>query len=314
MSDTIIIPFFPSDTLLLICPFLSFIACLAALIASLSLRLYKDSMGVMSLYIIIADLCFEFPKLIACFGYEKSFHFCNIMLAFSHFGMVSSFFWAAFFAHLLFRVAKTHNVHVSKKYMTLYVVCAVVLPILHTIASMFTDYVEYNPTTRSCIHTMTVGQVDYGYVFYTQLPLVMAILMSLYWYVGTILQLRHVFEKGHDFDLLTLILYPAILIICWTPATIASTMAFFGIRPNPSLVAVFQGLVQLQGFFDALVYGRSKSLFRFIWLCCRKRRSIDQRISQSSEQDSIDTEEALRLSLMRREIRKIDTRSTTEMY
>lgn len=299
-AERIIIPFFPTSITYMICPLFSFTAAGIVLVISLKQRIYKEPLGKMIIFLLLADFLFGSSKVIAYFGYifgqRKSPMICSILNILSHTNLMCSFFWATLFGHAFYVIIDSSRTEVVKKYMKTYFFVAILLPILHSIGTEFTTYTVYDENTNTCIHTVVIGEVDWQYIFFTDTPLFICCCLSLYWYTKTVRRLKGLIANESGKELLTLGLYPAILIVCWGPMLVTSLMLSFGHRLPQWVTSTAQALGQLHGFFDAAVYGGSKKfardLFKGLCRCWEKKKRNE---SESSNHRL--TEDATRLQI-----------------
>ena len=68
-----------------------------------------------------------------------------------------------------------------------------------------------------------------------------------------------------------------IVIVCWLPVGIAQLIHQLGNDPlsQPAYIEVLQAFAYLQGFFDALVYGRSVNMIGMLFRRCKKDSSFN---------------------------------------
>ena len=278
------VAFFSTELQFKICVGLSLSFTLLMLLLSLTSKLYKEILGKMVFLILLADFFFVLPKLIAFFDFRKSYWKCNIMQAISHFGLISSFLWSACFGHALLTLTKRENISDVKNNMTLYISLAVLSPFLSTVISMYTGFVVYLDETNTCVHQVVVGQTDYQYILFTDVPLLLACSFSLFSYICAARDIRRLMSPEYRKEVLTLMVYPGILLLCWLPNLIVNAMLIAGIRTSTTLNTDLQVLAHLQGFLDALVYGGSRNVLEK--MCKPLRRFRRKKNSERSDLDS----------------------------
>mgnify|MGYP000959180366 FL=1 len=278
-------PFFASSVPFVTIVTLSTISTCTILIISITARLYKEPLSKMVFWIIFADFIFCLPKLIILINVQKSFQFCNIIQGISHFGLISSFHWAACFAHGILIALKTREIESLAPYFRHYLFWTIIVPVINTIISMCTEYISYVEETNTCVHYVIQGEVDYEYIFYTGLPLLISCMISLMCYGVVSCRLREILASVPAAGVINLLVFPILLLICWLPNLTTNILIIMGVQVNQTLVSIFQIVGHSQGLLDALVYGGSNKTIRkkLLNMCiCRRPPSI---LTDTSKED-----------------------------
>ena len=249
--------FFPLEITSLIPVFLSAISTGTIVALSLIFKLYKRPLSLMILAINIAHVCFHFSKLsVLIFQPSNDFH-CSILGIINIFGIESSAYWIALFAHAFYIVAKYKNVDAVPQLMKYYVIFAVILPLISAFSSYFEEHFSYSDTKGTCVHRFYPGEFDVWANIYVFIPVWIACISTIVWYKMAINKIAELRRGKAGVDLYVLMIYPCILILCWGPNLIVRAIMQFGGSVNETLNSIALFLVNMQGFFDALVYGKS---------------------------------------------------------
>ena len=229
----------------------------------------------MTFWLILGDFIFFLPKAILGLPIPKSIGFCLISALLVEAGGNSAFFWAPVFAHALYLLAKHKSVIVIEKCWLYYFSFAVVLPIISGIAIIFADYIQYNSKDDKCVHYAYDGEVDWGYVIFAFLPTIIAVFPCILFYILAGCYLRQQLPEEKRIEIFVIGLFPAVLLICWMPILTASIVGYFDVFPPDGLMLAFQTLANLNGFFDALIYGGTfKSLRTLFVKSCFKKVAV----------------------------------------
>lgn len=288
-SNVNYVSFFPNTPFFVICVMISTAVTGILLLISLVAKLYKGPLGTMSFYVLLSDFLFGFPKVIAYFQPPTSFNSCNILQGISHYGLIASFFWAAFFGHAVLSMMKYQDIENLSKYISYYFILGNILPITTTIGSMYTDFIEYLPESNLCVHKVILDELDYQYIIYTSIPLLISCVLSIIWYILAAFRLKQLVEGQSNLDYIGLMLYPAVLLICWLPNLTINTIMQLGRTVDSSVVTGFQILGNSQGIFDSMVYGGSKKIIQKVReqiQKCRRRSNSKETCSNSDPNSS----------------------------
>ena len=159
----------------------------------------------------------------------------------------------------------TYNtIEALQKVMKYYISLAITIPLSISLVAMVLGYTQHSYEKKACVHRQILHQLDIEFLLYTNLPMIITCSISIIYYVRVFTKLRKVLRTQDPKELLVLLLYPGIFIVCWTHSLCsANTIQSFGVLFDRNLIAILRGLAQLQGFMDALVYGEgSKGMIR----------------------------------------------------
>lgn len=267
--------FFPIMMPYLICPALSSLASFVMITLILVSKFHKESLGIMLLSVNIADFLFCFPKAMTYLIRPWDDAFCRLVQFVSHAGLISSVIWGFLFAHAMLKVITKQKFEVIRELLKPYILLSVILPVILSAQCLFSDYIIYHDDTNTCIHKVQAGVFDYKSLLFTGIPIVTCCVLSLIWYSFAAKMLKNFMNNSNAIYTWTLVIYPAILLICWMPSLMMNSLITFGMKPNAFLLEVFQALDQTQGFWNAVVYGISKGSVRraISRFCCWKVES-----------------------------------------
>ena len=134
----------------------------------------------------------------------------------------------------------------------------------------------YSAEAKACVHRIYNDKVDFEFLFYAALPIVIICLVSIILYVRAAKHLKTLHGEIQLSSLVIMVIYPAIYMFCWLPIVTKNLLAAFaGINPSHTMALVLRENSQLHGFLDAIVYGGGfKNLYSRVkkgWLNCFKR-------------------------------------------
>lgn len=233
-----------------ITPIISCIATFLVIVGSILTNSYKTHLGKMILLLNLADFIFAATKTVGSLVVPQTDLLCSILNSSAHFGVVSSVVWGVCFGHALLMAAKSQTTSVSQYFQT-YRVVALLLPLVLAVTMCFSDYVITDGKNH-CVHRLPMGKFDTSYFIYAQVPLLSCCALSLAFYVLAFCRFKGLEIQGTSY---ILILYPAIMLLCWLPIMSASVTVLLGVNVSSKLVAFFEAMGQLQGFLDAIAYG-----------------------------------------------------------
>lgn len=282
MSDpmkSIFVTFLPVEGWYLLAPIISTISTAMVVISCIREKKHKETLGFMVLMINLADLHFCASKLLfSALDWTYGRWSCPIYDGINHFGLLASVIWGAFFGHALLQVARAQRIEVLEKSIKTYKLIGLFVPLVIAGILPFTEYaIYYEADTKLCVHYFTNTDQYPGsnlsYIFLAQVPIGVVCALSLIWYTKAYKQLRSLEVEG---NMITLIFYPAIIIVCWAPILVSGLffMSLGTVGDHKRLLSAFEAVGQLQGFLDAVIYGGGPKLFKK--LCqCRKRNRKD---------------------------------------
>ena len=252
--------YFPLQLSSLIPVLISAIAITIVILLSLIFKLYRRPFSLMVLAINIAHFLFHYTKLdVLVFPPYSDLH-CRVFSIPIIFGLQSAAAWSALFAHAFLIIITNPSscdtllpLMIKKYYMPL----AVLLPSVSGIMSFFTRHFVYSETKGTCIHLIYADHMDIPFFVYICIPIGLACIGSIVWYKMLISKIYGLQGGRAGHELYVLMIYPGILLVCWGPTLIVQTLMQFGIESNDMLVDIVLLLVNMQGFFNALVYGKS---------------------------------------------------------
>ena len=251
--------YFPLKLDSLISVLISAIATTIIVSLSLIFKLYKQPTSLMVLTINIGHVLFYYSKLSVLIYQPLSDTHCKILGIFSVFGSQSSAIWGALFAHAFNNILKYQEISEIRLLRSLkyYLLIAVMIPAIMGGLSCWTDLIVYSNNYGTCVHRVYPDSVDtIGYIF-IRVPVLIACVASIIWYKIAINKLSGLQGKRKSGDFYLFMIYPGIMVFCWGPHLTVQALVEFGAAPSQNLINVLIFVKYLQGFFDALVYGKS---------------------------------------------------------
>lgn len=285
---------FPIGMPYLISPILSGIATFIVIVCCIIFKSYKEPLGLMIFGITISDFAFCYVKTVYSIWLPSTDFMCKLAQGIGQYGVVSSVLWGAFFGHALLLITRSFQIDVLKTVTKYYLFFAVTVPLGLATLSIMTDYVVYENVNgvERCIHKVYKGSVDVTFAVFTTIPLLIGCILSIVWYAMAAKKLKQVIQGDNAKHLLTLIVYPAIMLGCWLPVLGNFTLSPFGLESSAETRALFQAIDQMQGLLDALIYGGSKHALItkfFLMLFCKKRRASNAVEMQNSGRSNSST-------------------------
>lgn len=272
-SAPISIVFLPTDWLSAITILLSSTAGIFVVIYGMYNKIYQHVLGKMVLIVNAADLAFCLVSLSPRMYPPRGDLHCKIVQAIAHSTLIYSLLWGTFFGHALYTITKHQNILALQRSFSGYVKYSIIISLGLGIATFFTDYTQYSATQGLCVHLALPNVPDFTLIAFSQIPITLTCVMSFVWYIraGTVI------KKGSGItrmnNILTLLIYPGIVIFCWLPVNIVTTSVIFGRAVNPMVDEVTKHIYQLQGLLDALVYGIAPVMKK---LCASKNHVEDE--------------------------------------
>ena len=249
--------YFPLKISSLFTVLISAIATGIVVLLSLIFRLYKKPFSAMVLAINIAHVLFYYSKLsVLVFPPQSDLH-CKILSIINVFGLESAAIWGALFAHAFYIIIKHQGTSEITRMMKYYVPIAVLVPLINGVVSFLSDYLVFSDKEATCVHRIYFGHIDVKQIFFGSIPVWSACVASLILYKLAINKIAQLQNAEAGTELYILLIYPGIFLLCWGPILIVQATVQFGATPSETLIKVLIALTNLQGFFDALVYGRS---------------------------------------------------------
>lgn len=265
-------PYFTSDYLL-IPPIISSVSTAFVIIVSLSFKLHKSPLGIMILGINFSDFVYAFTKSIGPFIPVESNAPCMILVFVGNISLRASILWGALFGHALLITITHHGLHILRMKIKWYLFFSIMIPFALSIPYLFLSYVRYDESAGICI---IISEAVLNFVLLKTTPIILGIFLSMYWYIRAARNLAQIMAIKSKGQLLTLLVFPMIELICWLPAITTQLIQKLD-GPSESypnaLSKTLQSFAYLQGFFDAMVYGRSVNMLGMIWQKCRRGSS-----------------------------------------
>ena len=256
---------------------LSCVSTFAVIVVAIMLKAYKKPLGTMILGITISDFVFTLTKTMGSIFIPQTGFLCNLLQTICLYGIVSSVMWGAFFGHALLITSKTFQVELLEKYKKYYIVFGSITTLGYEMLNLLTNNVEYLPDETGvvrCIHITYPGTFDYAFSLFLTFPVLSGIILSVIWYVKAAKNLRVLIKGDNVKHLLTLIVYPAIMLICWFPLIAVNALSQFGVAVSLQLQALVLAFAQMQGLINALVYGVSMNTLvaNTLCFCCFQKK------------------------------------------
>lgn len=267
MTEPTEIDFLPYNAPFLIASGLSATATAVMLVTALAKKFYKEPLGLMIIAVNLTDFIYCFTKITATFYHPTSNIGCNIIEAITHFGLMSAAICGALFGHALCQVIIHQGLQILLQCIRIYFTAAILPSFIVSIILVLRNYVRYSSSKDTCVHVIYPGEFDYDYAIFTTLPLILACVLSVMWYIRASQRLRYFVDRRNIKNLYLLMIYPGIVLVCWMPTLTKNTMISLGGTVPFVVSRIAIVLSQLQGFLDAIVYGGQS-----IKLKCRKSR------------------------------------------
>lgn len=249
--------YFPLETLSVIPVLISALATTTIVLLSLFFKFYRRPLSLMILAINIAHVLFYFSKLSVLVLKPRSDFHCKILGIIDIFGLESAAFWATLFSHLFYIILKHQSFSVVPIMLRYYLFFAVLLPFTAGVLSFFTNHVIYSADQGTCVHRVYLDRIDITGNLFVRIPIGFACIACAVWYKMALNQLKHLRSIQTGMELYAVMIYPAILVICWGPNFFLQIALQLGATPGPTVINGFLFLAHLHGLWDALVYGRS---------------------------------------------------------
>lgn len=258
-----------------IAPVLSTLSAGLATVYCIINKSYKEALGMMVFAINLSDFLFSLPKAVAIFVEPFGQVYCQLFHGISHFGVLSSVSWSTIFAYALMVMATKLTTESLNRRMKYFIIGANLTALTLVLPTVFGGFIEYDIIEGDpvCVHYVPKGEVEMKGLTLFAIPLLLALTISGVFYAKAAKKLRQLLQSGSKKYLLTLIVYPAIFLLCWIPFLLLNLFIIFNEKPTLILYRSSQALDQMQGFFNGLVYGGSKNLLQKACLkfckCCR---------------------------------------------
>lgn len=263
------VTYFPIPYPYSIAPLLSCVSTVIAVILCLSTKSHRQPLTKMIIAINLSDFLFVLPKVLPVF--IGSDWYCKTLHVISRFGVLGSVFWSALFAHAFMTIVKHEQMEILEDRIRCYSVIGLIFPAV-LVVGVLAGGMEYNPTITSCVHLTAKGFFDWINFFSFAFPVMMGCLFSCLLYIKTARKLYYFVREGQENHIFTLVVYPAILIVCWIPSLFLTFLLAIGVNVSNDMVTIFQAWDQLQGFFNGIAYTMSRQMIvAACKRCCCKR-------------------------------------------
>ena len=276
------IVFFPAQSLIAPSPTLIANSIVAA--RFILLKAYSVPVGKLIFALNLMNLCYCSTKLSVHLLPPQTEISCRLFEVAACFGAVSSMILGACFGHSLYMLTRYRSLEASAKYVTHYPFIGIIGSATLAICTYLTPLVQMSVAADGslhCVHRIYVGKPDYTFIIFVDMPVVIAIVLSVIWYSFSVARLRNLFDTSYKY-IWVLLIYPAMLVICWLPLLIEALLASYGITISSGLATVLKAFDKLQGFINAIVYWRGSK--KTLGEICRQLRCLPRRaeINQQS--------------------------------
>lgn len=226
------------------------------------LKLFSNPLSRMIFFISLCDLIINITmiRLYSISHSELNESRCRFYVGIAHYIVLSSFCWATCFTHAFYKVVQEHTDHVINSKMKIYFAISVLLPVPLAILADVWDFVEYSPQPgRLCYHKLVHGAIDKSFFYTENIPFAIALALSFYFCLRSVRLMHQMDETKDRLRFLYIMQFPIILLICWFGQQLNVIFAQLGLTlPLGKTIGVmFQTLIYLQGFINAIVYGVS---------------------------------------------------------
>ena len=241
----------------------------------------------------VMDLIFNILSMFSILSTENEL-LCSSLGFLVLYGYNGSIVLTCCFAHCLNSTLKRSEAEANTgKLWKIYQILGFVSPIILSGIATGTQY--YRVQDNYCWHYPSdEAQIDWQDFFLSFLPTTIAVLYCMYCYLSVIRKLREMGMRVY----LELLFYPLILIICSFPWNAYSLYSIFSTQPPPfDLFVIANVMLSMQGFFNALAYGLSRTIISgYKRLFCERRKR--QQSSLTPEPKMILAPSEIRSSLL----------------
>ena len=234
---------------------LSLVSTFLVLALALYFKMLQEPFGKMVFIVNFMDFVFACCKLSVFFYSPPNTDYCKILQALSQTSLLSSIIWSMFFSHVFFLVVKYQRKDVCMASFKCYTGISIVFGGGLGISTAFTDFVNYSPDQGTCVHQIWPGKIDITFIVFAVLPIGLCCITGIIFYVLAALVLKKYDAVLQTNRLFLLLIYPAIIFVCWVPPLTINVLESFGISQSQDLGVKVRHLAMLQGFFNALAYG-----------------------------------------------------------
>lgn len=218
-------------------------------------KIQRQVLGKMVLIVNMADFVFILTKAIAFLFHPTNDLYCRISTMISHVALMMSFTWGVFFANLLYETSKLCSIDSIPIRFRNYSIISAIISIVLGLGVLFSNYVIYSAELKTCVHRVYFREFDATMTFFAIIPTFVLSSMCVFWYVNGGLNIKRFNPKLNNKPLLTLMLYPAVVIVCYFPGLVTNILIIFEHIPNETVGVILRNLFQLHGVLNALAYG-----------------------------------------------------------
>ena len=284
--------FFPLEFPFAISPMLSITANAIVALSFVFTKKSTNPLFGMVLAVNLMDILFCSPRVLSMVIPPSSTMYCHVFQMVVQFGMQSSMLCSAFFGHAFWIFSQDYKFDRVRQMRKYYFIICTAVPLSIAILAFAFPYLEYD--SGGCTLFITRREIfeNIRFILFFLTPIVASVTLSIIFYFMAAKNLRR-FMKDYDANnLLTLIIYPAIVIVCWMPICITNFFVIAGKTPNKYHVLSIQFIAHLQGLFEAIVYSQSKYWLRTLWnyVCCCCRVNTQEKGESQRRKSTIDME------------------------
>lgn len=248
--------FLPLEATSSITGFISFVATGLFVILGFYYKIYQRVLGKLVLIVNLADFVFIFARPLSYIYKPTDDLYCRLIIAISHAALMTSFTWGVFFAHTLYETVKQQNIHPFSRFFKYYCIISVIISTALGAGVLLSDYVFYSEgEAKTCVHRVYFRKFDPTMTFLMTIPTLVLCALCIMWYILGANNMRKLFPNFQHREVIPLLLYPAIVIVCYFPALITHILIIYEIKPGEGVETFLQNLFQLHGFFNVLAYG-----------------------------------------------------------
>lgn len=275
----------------MIAGFISLAATGLLVLLGLYFKIHSTILGKMVLIVNAADFVYILMKPFSLIFHPTADWNCKLVSAISHFALMMSFIWGAFFAHMLYTTVKRCSIDAITVHIKFYNIISLIFSSLLAIGVLISDYVFYSNDAGTCVHRLWVRKFDPSLTFLMLIPTFGLTFLSLMWYLLGAINLKKYDPNMRSIELLPLFMYPAINMISYFPCLITNIMITYAVFPSGFMGYLLMNLFQLHGFFNVLVFSIPMMARRI----CQKD---DQRTETKSRLDTVSELPSIHESLL----------------
>ena len=248
---------------LIVIGIISTLGCIFNIIATFLLKLHRNELGKMVIFLSITDIIFTI-----IFTIDAQSTIVDIIFSMSWAGSVT---WLGCFAHTLYRTVKSNGEFINhvplKKYIIIFLVVSNFIGVLCAIIALGTTDPKMDMVTYSTLGTLALGAIAY----------------STFCYISVLKKLLEINREIH----LELLVYPLFLIICEFPFIVVQFHVIFTVQlPSAEFRKFSMLLLVSRGFLNSLAYGLSARVRLGFKTLCKSKKDFNPLDSQLLEDQS----------------------------